>query len=189
MARQRIDLPDVLGVATTLLDTDGLEALTLGRVAEELGVGSPALYNHIDGLDALRRLLAERANRRLAELLRDAAVGRSGGVAVRAVAHAYRDFAREHPGQYAATLLPASNPACGSPEPQAEIVRVLARILEGYGLHDDHAVHGARIVRSAVHGFVTLEATESFVHPQDHDESFTALVDFVIAGLDAGLLA
>lgn len=189
MARQRIDLPDVISAATTLLDADGLDALTLGRVAEELGVGSPALYNHIDGLDALRRLLADQANGRLAELLRDAAVGRSGGVAVRAVAHAYRAFARDHPGQYAATLLPASSPAGGSAASQAEIVRVLARILEGYGLHDDGAVHGARVVRSAVHGFVTLEATESFVHPQDHDESFSALVDFLVAGLDAGLLA
>ena len=66
---------------------------------------------------------------------------------------------------------------------------MIARILEGFGLDGDGAVHGARIVRSVIHGFVTLEATESFVHPQDHDESFDALVAFLIRGLEAGLLA
>ena len=66
---------------------------------------------------------------------------------------------------------------------------MIARILEGFGIDGDPAVHGARIVRSAIHGFVTLEATESFVHPQDHDESFDALVSFLIRGLDAGLVS
>ena len=190
MANQRIDRADVISSATRFVDGGGgLEGLALGKVAEDLGVRTSALYNHVDGVDGLRRALSIHASQNLAELLRDAAVGRSGAAALAEVAHAYRRFAIDHSGQYASTLLPTGATDDGGPEPQADIVRVIARILEGFGLEGDTAVHGARIVRSAIHGFVTLEATESFVNPQDHDESFTALVAFLVAGLDAGLLS
>ena len=189
MAKQRIDLDDVIRSATGFIDLGGLDDLALGKVADDLGVRTSALYNHVDGLDGLRRVVSSHASETLAELLRDAAVGRSRAAALEEVAHAYRRFAHQHSGQYASILLPAASTAAGTQNAQAEIVRVIARILEGFGLEGDRAVHGARIVRSAIHGFVTLESTESFVNPLDQDESFRALVDFLVAGLDAGLVA
>ena len=188
MAKQRIDLDDVIRSATQFVDDGRLDELALGKVADDLGVRTSALYNHVDGLDGLRQELSSHASENLAELLRDAAVGRSGAAALEEVADAYRRFAHQHSGQYASILLPAGSTVAGTPGSQAEILRVIARILEGFGLEGDQAVHGARIVRSAIHGFVTLEATESFVSSQDHDESFRALVAFLVAGLDAGLV-
>ncbi len=190
MAKQRIDLDDVINSATRFVDDGGLDELALGKVAEDLGVRTSALYNHVGGVDGLRQVLSPQSSENLAQLLRDAAIGRSGGAALEEIARAYRDFARDHAGQYASTLLPAGwDVVDGAPAPQAEIVRVIARILEEFGLEGDRAVHGARVVRSAIHGFVTLEATESFVNPQDNDESFDALVAFLIRGLEGGLLA
>jgi AcrR family transcriptional regulator len=188
MAKQRIDLDDVINSATRFVDDGGLDELALGKVAEDLGVRTSALYNHVDGVDGLRQVLSAQSSENLAELLRDAAVGRSGAAALEEVARAYRAFARDHAGQYASTLLPAQSSVEGAAAPHAEIVRVIARILEGFGLEGDQTVHGARIVRSTIHGFVTLEASESFVHPQDQDETFDALVAFLIQGLDAGHL-
>ena len=190
MAKQRIDRLAVIDAATRFVDNGGgLAELALGKIAADLGVRTSALYNHVDGVDGLRRALTARSSENLAGLLRDAAVGRSGAAALEEVALTYRRFAHEHPGQYASTLLPASEAIDGASEPQADIVRVIARILEGFDLTGDRAVHGARIVRSAIHGFVTLEATESFVNPQDRDESFYFLISFLIAGLEADLLA
>ena len=74
----------------------------------------------------------------------------------------------------------------GADAPQAAIVDVIARILESFGCAGDDAIHGARIVRSAVHGFVTLEASEAFINPLATDDSFAALLDFVVAGFAAG---
>ncbi|MEQ8841638.1 MAG: TetR-like C-terminal domain-containing protein [Acidimicrobiales bacterium] len=192
MAKQRIDRHDVIASATRVVDRRGnLADLALGKIAEDLGVRTSALYNHVDGVDGLRRALAAQSGEKLANLLRDAAVGRAGADALEELAHTYRRFAHDHPGQYASTLLAPSTPApvAETPEPQAEIVRVIARILGAFSLEGDQAIHAARVVRSAIHGFVALEATESFVNPQDHDESFRMLVAFLIAGLDAGLLA
>jgi AcrR family transcriptional regulator len=48
----------VLNAAIQLLDQEGREALSLGRLAQRLGIQTPSLYNHIDGLPGLYRALA-----------------------------------------------------------------------------------------------------------------------------------
>lgn len=54
-------------------------------------------------------------------------------------------------------------------------------VLGGYGIEGDDAVDATRILRSALHGFASLEAAGGFSMPRDIDESFARLV----AGLDA----
>ena len=56
-------------------------------------------------------------------------------------------------------------------------------VLRGYGLQGDDAIHGVRIVRAALHGFVTLEAGGGFGLPLSLDDTFGRLV----AVLDQGL--
>lgn len=182
MPRQRIDRDDIVAAALAAVDRHGLDELALSRIAEDLGVQSSALYNHVEGLDGLLAAVSARASDNLAERLRDAAVARSGAVALRAVGEAYRSFAREHPGQYASILLPVGSSIDLAATSQAAIVDVIVRILESFGCEGDAAIHGARIVRSAVHGFVTLEAASAFVNPQQTDETFAALLEFVVAG-------
>lgn len=186
MPKQRIDLDDVVTTAVEMVDQDGLDELVLARVADDLGVKASALYNHVEGVDGLRQAVAGQAAVNLSEALRDAAIARSETAALRAVAAAYRHFARTHPGQYASLLLPGAGSTPGAPAPQGPIIDVLTRVLESFGRSGDEAVHGARIVRSAIHGFVTLEAADSFTRPQDLDASFEALVDFLVDGLTAG---
>jgi AcrR family transcriptional regulator len=183
MAKQRIDAGIVVDQAVLLVDADGLQDLALNRVAQELGVQASALYNHVEGLDGLREAVSLRSTENLADALRDAAVGRAGAHAVRAVATAYRAFATAHPGQYASTVIPPAGTE-QNPESQTLILDVLARILETYEVTGDAAVHLARVVRSAIHGFVTLEASNAFTRPQDTDDSFDALLDFVVRGLN-----
>jgi AcrR family transcriptional regulator len=103
VARQGLDRDRVVDAATAIADAEGVGAVTLARVAADLGVRSPSLYNHVDGLDGLRRAIALRALRELHDTLRDAATGRAGAEALVALAEAYRDYARAHPGRYALT--------------------------------------------------------------------------------------
>ena len=80
------------------------------RLAEALGVQTPSLYNHVDGLPGLRRELALLSARSLGQCLADAAIGRSGPEALAALAQAYRSFIRENPGLYASR--PPRNARC-----------------------------------------------------------------------------
>ena len=183
MPRQRIDPAELTAIAARIADADGLAELTLAKVADGLGVQSSALYNHVDGVDGLRRALSIGATKNLASCLRDAAVGRAGSDAINAVARQYRAFAREHPGQYAAALLcpPAEDPELE--KARSAVIETFARIIEAMGVTGDDAIHAARAVRSAVHGFVDLEASDALIHPADRDESFEHVLELVARGL------
>jgi hypothetical protein len=56
-------------------------------------------------------------------------------------------------------------------------------VLRGYGLDGDDLIDATRAIRSAVHGFVTLEITGGFGLPQDVDRSFHRLIDMLDLGL------
>ena len=166
-ARRPLDRRQVVAAAAQLADTEGLDKLTLTRVAGMLGVRQPALYRHVDGFDDLLRSLSLRGREILAQRLTDAAVGLSGDDSVAAVGHAWRQMVRDHPGLYAAT---DRYPCAGDPELEAAVERVLAvlgQALRGYDLSEADRVHAARTLRSAFHGFSHLESGDG--HPLPHD--------------------
>jgi AcrR family transcriptional regulator len=182
MPRAGLDANAVIDAAAELADAEGLDGLTLARLAERLHVRSPSLYAHVDGLADLRRRVAIRGVRDLADALSAAAVGRAGVDALAAIAHTYRAYAREHPGTYAA--LQRSSDVVDEVATR-QVVDVVLAVLRGYGLDGDDAIHATRIVRSALHGFVTLEADDGFGIPVDLDESFGRLITTLDGGLRA----
>src|SRR5215472_7695302 len=56
--RVGLDQRTVVEAAAKLVDEEGIEQLTLGRLAERLGVRTPSLYNHVAGLSGLKHDLA-----------------------------------------------------------------------------------------------------------------------------------
>lgn len=183
MPRAGLDAEAVVAAAAQLADAEGLDALSLARLAAELGVRPPSLYAHVDGLGDLRRRLGIRGARELAAVIQAAAAGRAGGEALRAVADVYRSYAHEHPGTYAA-LQRAPDPDDEEAQAAAgHVVDVVLAVLRGYGLEGDDAIHAVRIVRSALHGFVALEAGGGFGIDLDLDESYGRLVDVLNEGL------
>lgn len=185
MPRQRIDHQAVVDAAVTIADTHGLDGVAVGRVADDLGVQASALYNHIDGVDGLRHDVAVQALANLADALRNAAVAKAGEDALKSVAHAYRSFAVDNPGQYASTLLPPASAEDQLVSDNWAITDLFVQILVAFGVTGDQAVHTARSLRSAIHGFVALESIEAFGQPQPTDDSFEHLMDLVIAGASA----
>lgn len=183
--RRGLDVPALVEAAAAIADAEGLDGLTLNAVAARVGVKTPSLYSHVDGLPALRRLLAIEAARRLGARFTRAAVGRQGDDAIRAIAAAYRGFAREHPGLYAATLAAPPAEDVEAARVAAEIVSVVVDVLAGLGLSGDAAVHGARAIRAALHGFAALEAAGGFGLALPVDDSYALMVDALIAGLRA----
>ncbi len=185
MPRAGLTADVVVAESARLVDELGPERLTLAAVAKRFGVALPSLYKHVAGLDDLHGRLAVLAARDLADALRRAATGRSGSEATAAVAAAYRDYAREHPGRYGYLLRPRP----GDEEharASGEVLSVLLEVLAGYGIAgEDDAVDAARFVRSTLHGFVGLEIGGGFAMARPVDRSF----DRLVTALDAALRA
>jgi AcrR family transcriptional regulator len=176
----------VVEAAASLADEEGLEAVTLAELANRLGVRTPSLYNHVAGLAGLRRELALMGIRELGRRLGRAAVGKATDEAAFAMADAYRNFVRERPGLYAATVRSYRFSYPDDPELEAadrETVDTVLAVLASYGLRGEEALHAARGFRSVVHGFATLEAAGGFGIPLDLDESFNRLLRTFVSGL------
>jgi len=162
----------VVRAAADLIDRARTDEVLLGDLAAHLGVRTPSLYNHIAGQAGLRRELALLGLRELALRLGWAAMGRSADDALVAAAHAYRAFARERPGIYAATLR-APDPGDDARQAASEEVLVVMRaILASYNLGHEAEVHAVRGLRRLVHGFVSLEIAGGVGLPVDVDERY-----------------
>ena len=180
----------VVEAAASLADEEGLEGVTLAELASRLGVRTPSLYNHVAGLEGLRRELALLGTRELGRRLGRAAVGKTTDEATFAMAQAYRDFVKERPGLYAATVRSYRLSAPEDPElaaAEGEALEVVLAVLASYGLSSEEAAHAARGLRSVAHGFATLEVAGGFGIPLDLDESFRRLLRAFTAGLREGL--
>ena len=66
-----------------------------------------------------------------------------------------------------------------------QAVQAVFAALRGYGLDGDEAIHATRVVRSALHGFVSLEVDGGFGLPQDVGRSFERLVSALHASLSS----
>ncbi|MFN8474592.1 MAG: TetR-like C-terminal domain-containing protein [Anaerolineae bacterium] len=184
--RAGLDQQAVIEAAAELADRDGLDALTLAALAQRLGIRTPSLYNHVDGLPGVNRDLALLGLRELAACMGSAAIGKSGDEAVLAMAAAYRAFVREHPGVYAATV---RSPRLIDPNDrelqaaEAHLMEIVLAVLSAYGLEGQDGVRAARGLRSVIHGFATLEAGGGFAMPVDIDASFSWLMRVFLEGL------
>lgn len=182
MPRRGLDTAAVVRAAAELADAEGLPALTLSGLADRLGIRAPSLYAHVSGLDDLRRGVAALGGRELAGALRDAAAGRAGAKALSAVADAYRAYARAHPGRYEAMQRAPRAPGADA-DAAAELYGVIRAALSAYGLRGEREVHGIRAVRSALHGFASLEHAGGWAMPVSTDASYAGLVGFLHLGL------
>jgi AcrR family transcriptional regulator len=164
----------VLDAAEVLADRDELSLTALAAV---LKIRTPSLYSHVEGIEELRRLLAERAVRQMQQIIERNSSGLSRQQAILAVARAIRAYAQKKPGLYRLAIGVTG-------QLSKELVESLQRVLAGYNLNDVDALHALRGLRSIVHGFIILEAQGSFRNPISRDESFERLLSFYLRGLD-----
>jgi AcrR family transcriptional regulator len=173
-----------------LLEERGLDAVTMATVAERVGVKAPSLYKHVRDRPDLVGLIVADAARELSAVL-TAAAGRSRGDParrVRAIATAYRRFARTRPR--ASSLLFADlgrDVAAPSDELASAARPVLDAATDLVGA--ELALPAARALTAFVHGFTTMEAAGAFRLGGSVDRAYAIGVDALIRGLQASASA
>lgn len=186
MPRGGLSPAAVTETAACLVDEVGVDQLSMGAVAERLGVKTPSLYKHVVSQADLTHRIAVLAMNELSDVIRDAIQGRAGRDALTAGMQAMRTYVKEHPGRYAAGN--AATPTDPGDPLVPAVARVLASwsaLLRGYQLDPAQEIHALRMLRSVLHGFTTLEVTGGFQIDVPVDDSTTWIIDFI----DHGLLA
>ncbi len=185
MARGKgLDREAILAAAEIIIDRHGWPALTLASLASALQIKSPSLYAHFDGLEGIREALALRGASAMHAVLAAAASEGKGEARLRAICYAYRRFAKNHPGLYAA-IQRGSSPEEGTALAlaQYEIVRVVLSAIAATGVAERDTIHLVRAMRAALHGFTVLELEGGFGLPRSVETSFERLVDLLIDGI------
>lgn len=185
MPRAGLTQDRVVHEAEQMADEVGLREFTLAALAERLGVRQPSLYKHIDSMASLQRSISVRAKVELGDVLARAAVGRSGNDAIIAMSHAYRQWALRHPGRYVSAQVAPSPGDSDDEAASLAVVQIIADVLGAYKLEGDDAIDAIRALRSALHGFVTLESSGGFQLNVDVNRSYDRLIRGVIVALES----
>jgi AcrR family transcriptional regulator len=183
MARAGLDRAAVIAAAARIADAEGLAAVSFARVAADLKVKPPSLYNHVDGLPALLDGVTEMAIAELLEDARDAVMGRSGWEALAALAHAQRAYAKAHPGRYMATFRSLHGRGAAGEKIADAYLAVILAALRGLALQGAESLHIVRCLRAAIGGFIELELRGGFGMTLDVDESFDRLLGMLHRGM------
>ncbi len=193
----------ILAAGLELADADGLDAVSMRRVAARLGVQAMSLYNHVASKDALLDGMLER-------VLQEAKLPEPAGdweTELRACAASLHDALRRHPWSCGLVMAPAAYP--GALAARIRYIEALLATLRAAGFtpaqayHAYHALDGhtvgftmwelghsvadeevveqaRRLVLSGDYPYVLEHAQE---HEVEHDSAFGFSLDLVFDGL------
>ena len=143
---------EVVAVGRRLLEQEGADALTMRRVADELGIRAPSLYKHLPNKAALEAAIIADGFEEAASAFEAAVDGQREPL--RAFVAAYRAFAAAHPHLY---RLMTERPLPRELLPPGLEARAAAPLV--------HAVGGPARARAAwafLHGMTILQLDERF---------------------------
>jgi AcrR family transcriptional regulator len=183
MARAGLTPERLTRAAADLADEIGFQNVTVSALARSFDVKPAALYAHVKDAQDLRVRTAELALTELADRAAAALAGRAGKEALVAFANVYRDYAKEHPGRYAATQieLDLGTAAADAAIRHAEMTRA---ILRGYHLSEPDQTDAVRMLGGMFHGYVSLELAGGFRHTRrEADTSWSRILDALDAVL------
>ncbi|WP_351235778.1 WHG domain-containing protein [Streptomyces sp. NPDC002133] len=177
MARAGLNTERLTRAGAELADEVGFDQVTVSALARRFDVKVASLYSHLKSSQDLKTKIALLALEELADRAAEALAGRAGKDALAAFADVYRDYAREHPGRYAAAQLRLTPEAAaaGAGGRHAQMTRA---ILRGYDLTEPDQTHAVRLLGSVFHGYVSLEMGGGFSHSApDTQETWSRIVD------------
>lgn len=181
----------IIAAASRLLESGGIEAVTLRAVGDAAGISRAAPYRHFADKAALLQHLAVLTLGGMATRMRDAATGLDAIAGLQARALAYVHAAVEQPNHYLLIFgdMPVVSPA---PEAEAAADDAMRAIEEGVEQARDRGYLStiatremATVIWVALHGISQLQITGHLHEPRtlDGDARLNELVSLAIGAL------
>jgi AcrR family transcriptional regulator len=151
----KTDKSAILSAALEELSSSGIRNLSLRNIAATLGLAPNALYRYFSDRAALEAALADESAKRLEAALRKAAHGSVAANAIRRMAGAYLQFARDNRNLYEVFMNFQTPDHAGSPRQSLWnfTVEQVQRVTR-----ETHAKEAAVALWALLHGAATLEA-------------------------------
>ncbi|GAA4622248.1 TetR-like C-terminal domain-containing protein [Actinoallomurus vinaceus] len=180
MGRAGLSAAKLTEAAAEMADDVGFEQVTVSALARRFGVKDASLYSHVKNLRDLRVRIALLGGEEMTDRIATEVAGRAGKDALVAFANAYRRYALDHPGRYAATQMrftPEEVAAAADSAGMRRSIELTYGMLRAYGLTEPDLTDAGRLLRATFHGYVHLEFSGGFNHPREIEESWARSLD------------
>ena len=152
------DRKTIINTARALIEREGIEHLSLAKLAKEVGIKAPSLYNHIDSKNSLLHAVIEETYLQLFTAY-DKALESSGSSPeekLLTILDAHYRFAHANPRSYILAYTAADADQLNNPDmllQKAIQIQVIIKEIAGEG----NSLTALRGLLALVHGFVMLE--------------------------------
>jgi AcrR family transcriptional regulator len=173
---------DIVQAARRIVHEQGIDALSMQAIADEVGVRAPSLYKRFANRDAVLDVVAEQYLEELGARLRRASRNLADGAAIAAMAKSYRDFAKRTPQLYK-LLYTQRGEAEDLVKARADAVEPLLDVLSALVEKPEERLPAARMLTAFLHGFVSMEIEGAFKLGGDVTTAFEYGLQKLVAAL------
>jgi AcrR family transcriptional regulator len=179
-ARRRL----IVTTARKLAEEEGWDAVTTRRLSTEIEYSQPVLYKHFSGMEEIAQCVAIDGFRELADALLAARTGAGAPEdALRRIAHAYIDFARDNPALYDAMFTRATTLTFAAADTPPQLSAAFAELRTAVtAITDDwDADSVTEVLWAALHGLTTLARSGRLRAGNDSDRVELLVAQFAAA--------
>ncbi len=175
----QISREEIITTAIAQIATNGVHALSLGRLAKTLGVSTPSLYRHIANKDELLRAVNLATLERLFAKFASVESDLPAREKLAAILNAQRVFAHANPHIYQLAFTTPNN----RPDENL-LVQMVQPLQESIGeiVGTTHALAALRGAIALVHGFIMLELNDQLRRGGDLSADFQAAIEAYLRG-------
>ncbi len=171
----------IVSTARQIAEREGWNAVTVRRLADEIEYSQPVLYSHFDNRDAIVAAVALEGFRDIAAALTAAARGSSRPkTALKNVAVAYLDFARDNPALYEAMFVMPTDLRFADDASKAELQSAFEALAAVIAPFCDNTEDATECLWAALHGLAALEGSGR-IRPTARDARIALVVRTITA--------
>ena len=155
------------------------------KVMQTLNMKTASLYAHVKGMDGLLTEIKLNTIRQMAAAEMEAIAGKEKDMALFALAEAYRNYAKEHPGLYMLVMGGAHGDNSALEQAAEEFSSPIRTVLSQFGVSAKEQANYERVLRAMMHGFVSQEECGAFSGQGDNlNESYFLAVRIIAESLE-----
>lgn len=168
--------------ARAIIESEGVEALSLNKLATDLGIAAPSLYNHFKNKGALLRAVNAHTAQEMTRVMLNASEAKTD-LHARFIhlAHAHRQFAAANPATYALAFNNMSEDQRPDADEMERLALPLQALMAEY-VGEDRSLVATRGIWALLHGFAILQITNQFRRAGSVDEAFEHSITAFIEG-------
>ena len=171
------DRKTIVETASMLIEQDGVDNLSLSKLASQLGIKAPSLYRHIANKEALLHAVIEHTYLRIFEAY-DTALASAGDNPVDQIvklSQAHRSFAHANPNTYMLAYTIPNPELPSNPDMLLErAISIQQIMLQISG--EENSLSALRGLLALSHGFATLELNGQLRRGGDLSETFDTVI-------------